>query len=976
MVATSTKRNNKIRTSKRIYELDMIFTKNATLSELLKMVKLIRYDILEEISGGINEIDWKNIPENKRKNEIDKVLNNEKKSALMPRRCRMAKGYYDKKCFESDLHCPTRLWFNTGITLGKSDLFVFTRTNHFYWSSICRMRFNHINNIIDVLGLPCIHVKLDDKHPVDEIDEIADIDNFRFKGRYIIFTLIRPRCEKKRFKYFGNTGKKNTAEKNAEPEKTPDVSIETINNIINYLQKVKTSFKKDMKMNAFLSFTSYRIIIKWEFDKLSDYYDVLMSFRRNMNVEDTSSIIGWNILGDLKQPLKDSFKDDRKIKKIIKDLEKTFMDKRLQEDDDLYFTILIGSEETVSEKKVMSNVKTIVDNINRNTPIPRYIFHEAGYWGASAFIKTNNPRKLLYNTTERLRKIPGIREVLTIPQWKSTGLRTIQDPPSIPVHLKDINIEENPLKKELWDFRCENLRGDPYYRQIYDIKSRFEWLLTRIHQLKGAWAAQKAFLPQTIIFDRIAYDIQLIINEVTEILKGGSSHDKNWSDLKEKLTAISRFCIYFDSVIAAYNERLEGLQIATISEPIVRVSERVGFLDLITLSLDKLMIDYCGRFKEKCADFLRYSNINSANPSLNNRLVTLEWNGITSSSFGRKENQVSDYLIIPKYNLLYVPIHLKLDAEHGLLPLSHECAHFIKYNVLYPQKVNNNPPKLQLQLEKIWMLYNSFRSELWALPSGRFVNIDNFDHDKNIEIFEESNHEYEKEISIYDSVSNELFTDIMAGCIGGPFYYLSLPHHCNAPGLLLPPSLRIKAGIHLGERMKWSKEWLKPLKDLLYRLNDSENEYQEYSYERFEIWLGNVLRDDFYPRRICEFLDKTFEISPLFFSFDDNDLQKVSSKKTFNLCLDIARQLGEDDLLVTDHSPRYIAAASILPGAIKDLSIGNIDGLDRPYYPSGRIYHSILYSQKRGPVYFRADKHQYKNSTNSVKKPPAFPIYS
>jgi hypothetical protein len=181
--------------------------------------------------------------------------------------------------------------------------------------------------------------------------------------------------------------------------------------------------------------------------------------------------------------------------------------------------------------------------------------------------------------------------------------------------------------------------------------------------------------------------------------------------------------------------------------------------------------------------------------------------------------------------------------------------------------------------------------------------------------------------------------------------------------LNLPASIRIEIALYVAECLRLDEKWKKPLikiKKNLDHLNREMKSLWNKTKTRRESPFGFLRLNDFMCVRdvldaffnisnervetLEQAVDHTLSPSPLFFKdpgkTSKNCKDPRDSSTLYGECMTIAERLAHDCEVVTDYPPKYVAAAA----HIENPDDGPV--IRRPFFPAGRICHSIIYSRK------------------------------
>ena len=471
-----------------------------------------------------------------------------------------------------------------------------------------------------------------------------------------------------------------------------------------------------------------------------------------------------------------------------------------------------------------------------------------------------------------------------------------------------------------------NSVDDPFAKTVFRIQSELLGLLCRARQLRCEWVTRK-ILPSSSFFWKFERRIIYYIDSLNDILQKQEHTVGDFHEVFKIRKTIETWSQMFESVVGLYNERLEGYQVATIIDPVMRVSERAGNLEIMLEASERVMLAYCGFMNEY------YSR------KLLSRGCSPCWDGIVSTSSGQ------DLSIYPFYSLLRIPPSLKLNGAR-FLAFSHEAGHFIFYNSMYG-------------LGSFIKCYYKYLDYLSDGLRNNGLNL------------------AEANIVMKSKRPLELFTDIMAVLIGSPFYSILVYDHAFYPfpvplhndnkllrRPLLHPMIRLKLGEVIAKKiMNLSSEWLTPFEKRTKEAIDINNKMTAMllacgskaadsfghkvdsslmsflNKENAEDWLGDIIGT--LNRYFISHY--RFDCLPLFFIPSDYGNQQT--RIVYQRCAEIAKYLSEG-AIVYDEDIKYIVTASrMVPQRAKDITERK-SHLCLTEYPTSSIYHSIIYAKQ------------------------------
>jgi hypothetical protein len=508
-------------------------------------------------------------------------------------------------------------------------------------------------------------------------------------------------------------------------------------------------------------------------------------------------------------------------------------------------------------------------------------------------------------------------------------------------------------------------------RRLYNSKLVLDWLACHISQIQNLWIqkhlpGEMTFTLMNEMLEKIILptmkDMGQILNEWIENSHkiDQESFDEYWGNLAELEDTINRLKEHAQCVRAEFHERTEGLQALTENEPHILLGERSGVTDMFHAAAAVLLRRYCSQW-----DFTGHKifkqNI---------------WKGIVAAS-----NTASDWIVFPGIQLLQLPLELKLGTHCRLVPLAHEGAHQIVREAYKSNEVAAG------ELKKWWYRICNSALKMSILLSKRIKKELNKHHDLDlIEVeFDRVNrtiNDWEKELP-----NSEFVADMLYFLSAGPaairsLYELIYSGECNYLEEHPPMWLRViwgcgffsKLGIDLN-RDPWLVEKSKNMRldnavralaikagepvDLLCDLINQQfqcktkNELSDLidiigkqemredgvslrgdAILNHHVFLISALyaNDNQYLNELIDWCRKYSE--PEFFFYPISKKRRFIKKQVDAInkkCRVIAANLLYNEQIVLNANPRYIAAASVHPL------------LRRPFYPGGRVIHSIFY---------------------------------
>ncbi len=862
----------------------------------------------------------------------------------------------EKKVECKKWRCWDNVDFHKAIAFGKYDLALLVKAPNLYWTSRQRMMLHEKDPVGELFSVPCHRVVW-----VDDEEE-REKDNVAFSHPIVAFTFIRPMHEGEEDGRF-ETG----------------VPHQRVVKLLRALKKMKNAVENEsLRIDVFMTFSSYRILLKWEFDDISQFLPLISDLRKSCagDIAETSTIFCLNATGE-------NIPNWSPKKQIELSDDREGSEKSLFA---LYFRFKAPSGEAKFDK--------IVKEVRSYTQFKVHgdiILQKAGYWDAMILIEANDPRSVVGLSTGVIRKTFGefLLKNVTVP-FLVGSLRSDSKIDAVPEVPLSGDYPSPILPSDTFPAVEDAYNRNANLHTAYQVELELMWLLTRVHQLQLAWQAKPILLPRVASLPTLTHLVVSDAQMAHEILCFGPQIEKNrvfYEDAGALDEICDRLALHnnaLNALLTAYNERLEGLQLSNLMSPYVRVAEQAGVFDLALQSIDKLMADYCGIVKEK----LRTDS----------NLIFKEgmWKGLVITSFR------TDLSLWPDYSLLFVPVTMKLAPHNILTSIAHEAAHFLTLNSKVPEGddeeggprdihslsksfaddllecFNEYDPVEDVEEENRDLGLVKAAQVLWQKRSDMIHKLQGEKHGTEAE---EDSSEYSlEEIFLLRyglrgarRFREELFTDLLTSQIGGPTFFLDVSrapyrttfgHH----QYLVPLVARVILGLRIGETAGWDTRWMEPIleqfirlqkaqfndyamisKDVMLYLTDPQDEeidYEELIKFSVTLWITDCMWrcvDEVLQGRKCNHVEKLVkffndnfekESNPLFFPVSDlSEIPDVSGR-IFEHCEDIAARIFNSSEVVAWTKPRYVSAAS------------SLSPLRRPHYPTAVMYHSILYSKQ------------------------------
>lgn len=645
--------------------------------------------------------------------------------------------------------------------------------------------------------------------------------------------------------------------------------------------------------------------------------------------------------------------------------------------DTVNFALLIKLENQRSTKDLLDTKQKVKNYLTETVKVGEKdieFLNRGYYWNLKVRLITNNIKELCSAVVNRIRSIEAVQKVVTIPYWTITDGSNYKSPWEIEAQSKELHRDPIPHqwigaitkipKAKIVDGKSSSY--DIFNIRLYNLKFDLEWLYGYLQRMFEAWKAEELDTDVITFQELDGWAVHCLkrLNKLIDLSEsffilekfGRQSEELNhdnelnemWEDLRKSSQEVANIKYLTSTILANFNEKLEGKQLVTASEPYVRFGERSEIFDQICYAMDNLFKDYCGKLKA-------------------------HWKGLVLPSFE------IDFAIHPRTRILYLPMDIKVHVHDKLLPISHEAAHFI----------------LKLVSENIEKdASDDFYSEIWEPIHIRARSFIKELKDHNLHSNVQNNEPKilnEKIDSILNEVENDLVTglndkrytksevlcDIFAGISGGPGYFRSLGLNGFLPTTdfetkLYPPTwLRIYLGLELfvNNFIPCADVWVERIKpafdsmvekhmnvDTQKRIIKCDFKKQERFVKRsifpslisskdnkhislltnYNFYLIKaILSDKKYIKKILQWAKDYLGDEYLFFQWSKDKTKEAleeDSKDEYYKCEEIAKKLIYDDLLIENESPKMIAASSVLLP------------IKRPVYPSGRILHSLFYS--------------------------------
>lgn len=855
-------------------------------------------------------------------------------------------------CKNPDIHFENN---HTGIVFGKFDILKILSLPHSYWANIYKT----------------LLLRPKDKNAPPIFSEILSVPTHKLKiSNSIDSTLIPPDDEYPYFCLSFIRPPKLSKHKKLKPKEIVEIFWASLSEIWR-----KENFHQ-YNFELYLTFSlQYPLLIKGRFKS----FEEIGYFNKHLRClcDDISTIISLNPNYCIPKSSEENAES-------------------------VFFTILFKLSNQTDSVAIQSIKDQLIEHINKikkpDTDIR--ILNRGYYWDLVVSFETFEVKQYAETTVNEIRKIESIVKSVTIPYWSiiDQSIQKTNSPWSDHIENREI-----PERKKINDFWCDSLSKTPqsqhYFTKspsydilnirLYNLKFDLEWLHGYLQRLYDAWKAED--LDDTVsTFDRLDelaskylidinkaieyYDLftyspksdftalEQLLNEecqgiddkeFIEIVHQFNSHKddiekissnieeaikeswENFLKIEKDIKALKKIT---SSILSNFNEKLEGKQIVTATEPYLRFGERSEIFDQICDSLNTLFKDYCGNKKDN-------------------------WNGLVLPSFD------TEFEIYIPARVLFLPMDIKVHVHDKLLPLAHEAGHFILSDALESEAYNEF-------FNTVWKtLYEDAQKVILKLkkdcPDEYKVKLNR----KLSSIEKQLSERKEDDTGFVDS---EIFADLIAALSAGPGYFRSLgliafnidskifPYE-NHP----PVWLRIFLGLLLYEKeyipcdpnwLKSTKEGFEAIKErhidveswIKYLKNENDKDAilaiileiitieepvvgskisalmtplfylikaiidDEKHIKNLIVWLSKYLGDDFFFFPYRDYKNKT--------EFKEN------TERIYNKCVSIAKTLLYKEELVLNEKPKMIAAASVLKP------------IKRPVYPSGRILHSLIYS--------------------------------
>ncbi|MBN2056005.1 hypothetical protein JW905_13840 [bacterium] len=890
-----------------------------------------------------------------------------------------ADSFFNSPRIDLSKDCPDSVEAFRGILLGKGDICVLTRTPHPFHSLRMRSMIHQCRGVKEILPIPCHRIKWPDERIFLEHDakEWVTIDETEpFQKPLIFFTFLKL---------------------------TSDTSSDLKDVLKRTIAAIDVNIRKKMPgtyTEIYLTFLDNQLLVKGEFSTFTEgatWSDRLRDCPGIIEVASQVCYSAQDVTWDVESgrwwfsyPVLDGHwhhePDDHRM------LCGLLLKVRAGE------AGLVGGQLKEFFKFESTDSKISV----------KYTGRSKGYWDLFCYLETISVFDVLRIVVTKLLNSPSIIETRILPNLQiphatdpSLSVFATDKQEEYPIQPRFMPEVTNKINLK-FDECTLPLNGhiDPLVARSYNLRFDLQLLLSKVRQLYAAWSGRVRFSTTPITFDSLIEELTELINQLCkQISRNELTADAiHLLDISSKRAEVCNQ-IYM-TMVEVYHELSEGTQVTSINDPMMNYGERSGILQLVHQTAGRLMAEYCGKFQyssqlEKYKDSIR----------MRNHLPSSFWKGVVASTTGH------DFKVHTKWQLLYVPSGIKISVHDLLFFVGHEAAHFILANAreysrffdflfrISQNEEHRNHKKHDPRL--LDRLINSCITQLkkWILlshckdlssASGDFSNSSM--HDNLDEIYEyvlEKKGIYRKYRQQWEMRLNrmceEFLIDLMSNLICSPFFSLAIARNYYSPlhyppvnsgstrtasgateqykpsSHRLPVAIRIKLGLHVCSSLKLDQAWKNPLLrqyELIEAIetklaNRFNPEYpgtrcQELHYMD-RVYLTTVMARCFTESKDFALeMEKTMQLllrpCPLFFPAPDNekDDDPRSSRAIHDQCRRIAERISYDCEVVTDAQAKFITAASL----VEDDNGKRI--LARPFFPAGRVCHSVIYSKQQG----------------------------
>jgi hypothetical protein len=665
----------------------------------------------------------------------------------------------------------------------------------------------------------------------------------------------------------------------------------------------------------------------------------------------------------------------------------------------------LRGDESAALRQVMAKLNdAAITPVPHRTP-PRglfdYFLGEPHYWDWTAEIHSLEPFHLMETVAHRLCVLDGVEQTTVIPMLTGRPLDLEEEDRGTAA--RDLarylekrrgRIDEEPIEfhdsfREAPERMPYQLMHDapvldPLNVRLYDLRFQHVWLASRVQKLQRHWfnhtpsfTRQPSRHPSTFgkILGKLDRQIRILdrLRELASELRGeiesaaiaeGEGRNEQaearraavmkrirqiWEKLLFTKQELDVLLGVVNAISHTYSERSLSWQIASIASPTLTIGEETGITYMNVETAARVFRHYCSTLRKTYRDQLE---------------VRPSWSGIVTTRGGE------DYALFPELAVLRLPVDFKIHAQARLLPIAHEAAHqvlFDLHNLAWDDETRDAFSEYGYLLSTTRrVLYRAAIADLEA--SGPFPALEDPLTGEQDDVAQAKDRVIASlREAIEDSGTSkeriwldEFVTDILAGLCAGPAFFTTLSwlgfdHRQRASEKTHPPIwVRLMLGHVMARLLAWTRGPGDPSSDpwglhrnapeaLRYHLHlDRELDldhpepfmYREPSFHllrvfartpeglnRVERWMAEYSRDFlFFPRPSGECT---------------REERRAVVAATTDYCKEIAERIVFGRELILDAPLKYITAASELP------SVG------RPAHPAGRVLLSLHYSEAR-----------------------------
>ncbi|MBN1297886.1 hypothetical protein JXA80_14005 [bacterium] len=824
------------------------------------------------------------------------------------------------------IDCANNTEASIGLGFGGGDFTLFIRSPNFYWSSRIRADIQSIIGVRDTYNLPCHRVFLRSSQPDTDNQPACSLKNKPSHPVRVSF-IVRLNYDHRDTNGFCQT-------------RMPPISGSSLIAVLTELFNVPLFQNEDNHLLTFLTFDNHRLLIQGDFRSWREAIDFQETIR---NVPGINAIRSrpWLPIETVTEI--DRWKDDadRETPSILCKL---------------LFSIS-GDKRTMQQ--TAARIRDDLSEFNLVAPVQRSnrIQMQAGFWSLVIDASTPSLQKLMYCIVHRIIKEKAVSAIRTIPCGGEELFPDMADDSNPdPGQAGRINRYEKPEIRDLdaldeWattgSSSIYNLNELVY--QLYTRKYESEWVAHNVKQTAMEWSTRFQ-LPRTLFFERFIRGIREGCNESARILASPNAILKP----ERPLESLEDLALQANAVQSIYSEHIEGLHIASLASPDIRVGTRFGILPLMLSAIDRLMTQYMGY-------------LDTQKHQINHLEFPPTWYGISSTYTGH------DVSINTGTLFLRLPVYVRLVPGDVLPLVAHEAGH-VHFDHLFPKNMqeflHTRPPEsvimrlhpVRMKFCRIYWQYIDYLNETMEMIGPTLKKQIGPTLKKQIE---------ERKTRNLGDIYKELFVDILAGLIGSPGYFCCLGRTRFTPypwinrgnrsrklirSQMISVVRRVELGMHMTEHLRLAVPWKRGLRRFHDSLTDNLQSFMNGNPEfrnriddtsRLEEKIDEALiagayaamEDGHILEKLCSFFKRNYMVNPLYFDGWLPDLPELSVRAYEN-CRNIADAIVKTDGFVTHYDPREIVATLELLEPDEPYN----RFFRRPTFPTGGVWMSMMYA--------------------------------